>query len=137
MALFNVFDIAGSAMTAQSMRLNVTASNMANADSVTGSDGQPYRARQVVFQAKPLNASMAAGSNGVVVARVVDDPSPFKQVYDPKNPFADAQGYVNRPNVNVVEEMTNMISASRSYQANVEMMNTAKTMIQRTLALGS
>lgn len=137
MALFNVFDIAGSGMTAQSMRLNVVASNMANADSVTGSDGQPYRARQVVFQAKPLNASAAKGANGVVVARVVDDPSPFKLVYDPRNPFANAQGYVSRPNVNVVEEMTNMISASRSYQANVEMMNTAKTMIQRTLALGS
>ena len=137
MALFNVFDIAGSGMTAQSLRLNVVASNMANADSVTGSDGQPYRARQVVFQAKPLNASAAKGANGVVVARVVDDPSPFKLVYDPKNPFANAQGYVSRPNVNVVEEMTNMISASRSYQANVEMMNTAKTMIQRTLALGS
>lgn len=137
MALFNVFDIAGSGMTAQSMRLNVVASNMANADSVTGSDGQPYRAKQVVFQARPLNAAAAKGANGVVVARVVDDPSPFKQVYDPKNPFANAQGYVSRPNVNVVEEMTNMISASRSYQANVEMMNTAKTMIQRTLALGS
>ena len=136
MALFNVFDIAGSAMTAQSMRLNVVASNMANADSVTGSNGQPYRAKQVVFQAKPLNSSMAQGANGVVVAKVIDDPSPLKQVYDPKSPYANAQGYVSRPNVNVVEEMTNMISASRSYQANVEMMNTAKTMIQRTLALG-
>jgi len=136
MALFNVFDIAGSAMTAQSMRLNVVASNMANADSVTGSDGQPYRAKQVVFQAKPLNASMPNGANGVVVAQVMDDPSPFKTVYDPKNPFADAQGYVRRPNVDVVEEMTNMISASRSYQASVEMMNTAKTLVQRTLALG-
>ena len=136
MALFNVFDIAGSAMTAQSMRLNVTASNMANADSVTGADGQPYRAKQVVFQARPLSASSPNGANGVVVARVVDDPSPLKLVYDPKNPFANAQGYVSRPNVNVVEEMTNMISASRSYQANVEMMNTAKTMIQRTLAIG-
>jgi flagellar basal-body rod protein FlgC len=136
-ALFNVFDIAGSGMTAQSMRLNVVASNMANADSVTSTDGQPYRAKQVVFQAKPLNASMAAGASGVVVAKVVEDPSPFKMVYDPKNPYANAQGYVSRPNVNVVEEMANMLSASRSYQANVEMMNTAKTMIQRTLTLGS
>lgn len=136
MALFNVFDIAGSAMTAQSMRLNVVASNMANADSVTGSDGQPYRAKQVVFQARPLNAGMPNGANGVVVAQVMEDPSPFKTVYDPKNPFADAQGYVRRPNVDVVEEMTNMISASRSYQASVEMMNTAKTLVQRTLALG-
>jgi len=136
MALFNVFDIAGSAMTAQSMRLNVVASNMANADSVTSSNGQPYRAKQVVFQAKPLNASMPKGAAGVVVAKVVDDPSPMKLIYDPKSPYANEQGYVTMPNVNVVEEMTNMISASRSYQANVEMMNTAKSMIQRTLALG-
>jgi flagellar basal-body rod protein FlgC len=128
MSLFKVFDIAGSAMTAQSMRLNVVASNMANADSVTGADGQPYRAKQVIFQAQPLG--------GVNVTRVIDDPSPMKVVYDPQNPFADGQGYVTMPNVNVVEEMTNMISASRSYQANVEMMNTAKTLLQRTLTLG-
>jgi flagellar basal-body rod protein FlgC len=136
MSLFNVFDIAGSAMTAQSMRLNVVASNMANADSVTGSDGQPYRAKQVVFQAQPINGAMPNGVNGVAVTQVVEDPSPMKLVYDPNNPHANAQGYVTMPNVNVVEEMTNMISASRSYQANVEMMNTVKTMIQRTLALG-
>ena len=128
MSLFKVFDIAGSAMTAQSMRLNVVASNMANADSVTGADGQPYRTKQVIFQAQPLG--------GVNVTRVIDDPSPMKVVYDPQNPFADGQGYVTMPNVNVVEEMTNMISASRSYQANVEMMNTAKTLLQRTLTLG-
>jgi flagellar basal-body rod protein FlgC len=128
MSLFKVFDIAGSAMTAQSMRLNVVASNMANADSVTGSDGQPYRAKQVIFQAQP--------QGGVNVTRVIDDPSPMKMVYDPQSPYADGQGYVTMPNVNVVEEMTNMISASRSYQANVEMMNTAKTLLQRTLTLG-
>ena len=136
MALFNVFDIAGSAMTAQSLRLNVVASNKANADSVTGSDGQPYRAKQVVFQARPVSASSPRGVNGVTVARVVDDPSPMKLVYEPNNPHANADGYVTMPNVDVVEEMTNMISASRSYQANVEMMNTAKAMIQRTLAIG-
>ncbi|HSI21712.1 MAG TPA: flagellar basal body rod protein FlgC [Methylophilaceae bacterium] len=136
MALFNVFDIAGSAMTAQSMRLNVVASNMANADSVTGSDGQPYRAKQVIFQAQAVNNFMPKGVNGVAVTKVIDDPSPMRQVYDPQNPFANAEGYVTMPNVDVVEEMTNMISASRSYQANVEMMNTAKTMIQRTLTLG-
>lgn len=136
MALFNVFDIASSAMTAQSMRLNVVASNMANADSVTSADGQPYRARQVVFQARPLSASSPRGASGVVVANVVEDPSPMKLVYDPGNPYADEKGYVTMPNVNVVEEMTNMISASRSYQASVEVMNTAKTMIQRTLSLG-
>ena len=136
MALFNVFDIAGSAMTTQSMRLNVVASNMANADSVTSANGQPYRAKQVVFQAKPLSAAMPKGTAGVVVSKVVDDPSPMKMVYDPNSPYADDKGYITMPNVNVVEEMTNMISASRSYQAIVEMMNTAKAMIQRTLALG-
>ncbi|MEZ0238465.1 MAG: flagellar basal body rod protein FlgC [Methylophilaceae bacterium] len=136
MALFNVFDIAGSAMTAQSMRLNVVASNMANADSVTGADGQPYRAKQVIFQAQAVNNAMPKGVSGVAVTKVIDDPAPMKLVYDPQNPFANAEGYVTMPNVNVVEEMTNMISASRSYQANVEMMNTAKTMIQRTLTLG-
>jgi len=135
-ALFNVFDIAGSAMTAQSMRLNVVASNLANADSVTSSNGQPYRAQQVVFQAVPPNAASPKGVSGVSVARVVDDPSPMRLVYDPSNPYADDRGYVTMPNVNVVEEMTNMISASRSYQANVEVMNTAKTLIQRTLTLG-
>lgn len=136
MALFNVFNIAGSAMTAQSLRLNVVASNMANADSVTSANGQPYRAKQVVFQARPLNPGMPAGASGVVVQKVIDDPSPMRMMYDPKSPYADAQGYVTMPNVNVVEEMTNMISASRSYQANVEMMNTTKSMIQRTLAIG-
>lgn len=136
MGLFNVFDIAGSAMTAQSMRLNVVASNMANADSVTSSTGEPYRAKQVVFEARPLNSAMPRGVAGVTVQRVVEDPSPMRLVYDPNNPYADAQGYVTMPNVNVVEEMTNMISASRSYQASVEVMNTAKTLVQRTLALG-
>lgn len=136
MSLFNVFDIAGSAMTAQSMRLNVVASNMANADSVTGPDGKPYRAKQVVFQAQPLNAAMPKGVAGVGVTKVAEDQSPMKMVYDPKNPYADGQGYVQMPNVNVVEEMANMISASRSYQANVEMMNTAKMMIQKALTLG-
>lgn len=136
MSMFKVFDIAGSAMTAQSMRLNVVASNMANADSVAGPDGKPYRAKQVVFQARPVGSDSPRGANGVEVAKVIDDPSPMKMVYDPKSPYADKQGYVSLPNVNVVEEMTNMISASRSYQANVEMVNTAKAMIQRTLTLG-
>ena len=146
MALFSVFDIAGSAMTAQSMRLNVVASNMANADSVVSADGKPYRAKQVVFHAVPITGSgtsasgqgLAApsGVQGGVTVSIVNDPSPLKTVYDPKNPYANDKGYVTLPNVNVVEEMANMISASRSYQANVEMMNTAKSMIQRTLSLG-
>ena len=133
MSLFNVFDIAGSAMTAQSQRLNVVASNLSNADSATSSTGQPYRARQVVFSTAQLNPH---GVSGVRVAGVIDDPSPMKQVYEPKHPLANAEGYVTMPNVNVVEEMVNMISASRSYQTNVEMMNTAKTLLLKTLAIG-
>lgn len=129
----NIFDVAGSAMTAQSQRLNVTASNLANADSVTGPDGQPYRAKHVVFSMAP-QAQQAIG--GVQVAGVVEDQSPMRMVHDPKNPLADANGYVTMPNVNVVEEMVNMISASRSYQANVEVLNTAKTMMLKTLTVG-
>ncbi len=134
MSLFNVFDIAGSAMNAQSLRLNTVASNLANADSATGADGKPYRAKQVVFSSVPIGGD--AGST-VRVTGVVEDPSPMKQAYDPKNPLADPQGYVTMPNVDVVGEMVNMISASRSYQNNVEVMNTAKTMLLKTLQLGS
>jgi flagellar basal-body rod protein FlgC len=133
MSLFNVFDIAGSAMTAQSHRLNTTASNLANAESASGPDGKPYRAKQVVFSSAPL----AGGGTGVRVTGVIEDGSPMKQAYDPKNPLADAQGYITMPNVDVVGEMVNMISASRSYQNNVEVMNAAKTMLLKTLQLGS
>lgn len=133
MSLFNVFDIAGSAMTAQSQRLNVVASNLSNADSATSSTGQPYRARQVIFSTAQLNPH---GASGVRVAGVIDDPSPMKQVYEPMHPLANAEGYVTLPNVNVVEEMVNMISASRSYQTNVDMMNTAKTLLLKTLTIG-
>ena len=133
MPLSNVFDIAGSALTAQSQRLNTVASNLANADSAAGPDGKAYRARQVVFSAVPMGE--AAGS-GVRVTGVVEDPSPMKQVHDPRHPLADEKGYVTMPNVNVVEEMVNMISASRAYQNNVEVMNTAKTLLLKTLTLG-
>jgi len=122
-------------MTAQSMRLNAVASNLANADSVVSSDGKPYRAKQVVFEATPMG-NTGQSSTGVRVRQVVEDPSPARMVYDPKNPAADEKGYVAFSNVNVVDEMTNMISASRSYQTNVEVMNTAKTMLLRTLSIG-
>lgn len=135
MSLFNVFQVSSSAMTAQSMRLNTVASNLANADSVISSDGKPYRSKQVVFEATPMGAQGDI-SKGVRVRQVVEDASPPRLVYDPKNPAADEKGYVAFPNVNVVEEMTNMISASRSYQTNVEVMNTAKTMMLRTLQIG-
>lgn len=135
MSLFNVFQVSSSAMTAQSMRLNAIASNLANVDSAISSDGKPYRAKQVVFEATPMGNG-GGFSNGVRVSQVVEDAAPPRLVYDPKNPAADEKGYVAFPNVNAVEEMTNMISASRSYQTNVEVMNTAKTMMLRTLQIG-
>lgn len=133
MSLFDIFSVAGSAMNAQSQRLNAVASNLANADSAVSANGEAYKAKQVVFAATPVGAN---GATGVNVAAVIDDPSPMKMVFDPKNPLADAKGYVTMPNVNVVEEMVNMISASRSYQSNVEMMNTTKTLLLKTLNLG-
>jgi flagellar basal-body rod protein FlgC len=133
MSLFNVFNVAGSAMNAQAQRLNTVASNLANADSATSASGEVYRAKQVVFAATPVGDD---GATGVSVASVIDDPSPMKTVYDPKNPLADDRGNVTMPNVNVVEEMVNMISASRSYQSNAEMMNTTKTLLLKTLSLG-
>ncbi|MDB5813534.1 MAG: flgC [Rhodocyclales bacterium] len=134
MSMLDVFGIAGSAMQAQSRRLNTTASNLANAESIAGPDGKPYRAKQVVFQAQQMGNNPYA--QGVQVAQVVESAAPLRMVYDPKNPAASAEGYVSMPNVDVVEEMTNMISASRSYQTNVEMMNTAKTLLQKTLTIG-
>ena len=134
MSLFNVFDIASSAMTAQSERLNVTAINIANADSVAGPDGQTYKGKQVVFQAVP--PSSGDGPAKVRVANVIDDPTAPRRVYDPKHPAADGQGYVTLPNVSVVDEMVNMLSASRSYQSSVEVMNTAKNLLLKTLTIG-
>lgn len=135
--MMNIFQIAGSAMTAQSQRINVAASNLANADSVAGPDGQPYRARQVVFQMAPT-PGQATGqeTGGVRVTGVVQSQAPLRMVYDPSSALANAEGYVAMPNVNVVDETINMISASRSYQANVEVMNTARTLMLKTLTLG-
>ena len=120
-------------MAAQSRRLNVSASNMANADSVAGPDGQPYRARQVMFE---TDAQPGQAIGGVKVSEVVESSDPDRLVYEPGNPLADEQGYVRMPNVNVVNEMVNTISASRSYQANVEVMNSAKQLMLKTLTLG-
>lgn len=132
MSDFKIFAIAGSALTAQSARLNAVASNLANADSIAGADGQPYRAKQVVFRALPVEG----GGIGVRATQVVDSAAPLRMQYDPANPAANEQGYVALPNVNVVEEMVNMISASRAYQTNAEVMNTAKALMTKTLAIG-
>ncbi|MBI3157838.1 MAG: flagellar basal body rod protein FlgC [Burkholderiales bacterium] len=138
MSLLSIFHVAGSAVSAQSQRLNTVASNLANADTVAGPDGQAYRARQVTFQTVFLR--QAGGSPqtaaGVRVAAVGEDATPGRRVHDPRHPAADADGYVTYSNVNAVEEMVNMIAASRSYQNNVEVMNTARTLLVKTLQLG-
>ena len=133
MTMFSTFHIAGSALSAQSMRLNAVASNLANADSIVSADGKPYRAKQVVFEATPINGE---AGQGVRVKQIVEDASPGRMTYDPRNPAADERGYVTMPNVSVVDEMVNMISASRSYQTNAEVMNTAKQLLLKTLTLG-
>ena len=134
MSLLNVMTIAGSALTAQSARLNATASNLANADSVADADGKPYRAKQVVFKAMPVTND---GGLGVRVVSTTESAAPGRMVYEPHNPAANEQGYVEMPNVNVVEEMTNMISASRAYQTNAEIMSAAKSLLVKTLSLAS
>jgi flagellar basal-body rod protein FlgC len=131
--MFNIFNVSGSAASAQSQRLNVVASNLANADTVAGPDGQPYKARQVTFQTQLMGE---VGAAGVKVSTVTEDQSAGRRVHDPKHPGADADGYVTYSNVNAVEEMVNMISASRSYQNNIEVMNTAKSLLLKTLQLG-
>lgn len=135
MSLSNVFNIAASALTAQSQRLNTVASNMANAETAADANGNVYKAREVIFTAAPQTGK--SGGVGVKVTEVVEDQSPPRRVYDPKHPMADQDGYVSLPNVNVAEEMVNMISASRSYQSNVEVMNTAKNLLLKLLTLGN
>lgn len=136
MSLFKIFDIAGSAVSSQSQRLNVVASNLANVDTVAGPDGKSYKARQVTFQTVMMNTPDGAPGAGVKVAGVSEDQSPGRRVHDPASPSADAEGYVTYSNVNAVDEMVNMISASRSYQNNIEVMNTAKSLLMKTLQMG-
>jgi len=144
MSLSGIFDIAGSGMSAQSVRLNTVSSNIANADSASSSIEQTYRARHPVFSAQ-LDQAMQDGfmpsmdtpeATGVSIDGIIESQAPLQKRYEPDHPKADKDGYVNYPNVNVVEEMADMISASRSYQTNVEVMNTAKQLMQRVLSLG-
>ncbi|MBN8511074.1 MAG: flagellar basal body rod protein FlgC [Burkholderiales bacterium] len=133
MSMFRIFDVSGSAASAQSQRLNTVASNLANADTVAGPDGAAYKARQVVFQTELMGSTGAAG---VRVAAVTESAAPARRVHDPKHPGADGEGYVTYSNVDPVQEMVDMISASRSYQNNLEVMNTAKGLLLKTLQLG-
>jgi flagellar basal-body rod protein FlgC len=139
MSMFQIFNVSGSAVSAQSQRLNVVASNLANADTVAGPDGAAYKARQVTFQTQLMGQTGQIGdaaAAGVKVSNITEDQTVGRRVHDPKHPGADAEGYVTYSNVNAVEEMVNMISASRSYQNNVEVMNTAKTLLLKTLQMG-
>jgi len=136
MSLFNVFGISGSALQAQTLRLNTTSSNMANANSVSSSTGETYRARHPVFAPMIKNFSDEKKAVGVRVLGIVESQRPLRSEYNPEHPMADEEGYIHLPNVNMVEEMADMISASRSYQSNVEVMTTAKKMLMRTLQLG-
>ena len=145
MSLANVFNIAGSAMSAQTTRLNTTASNIANAETVSSSADATYRARHPVFATVMQGQQSTGGSlfqdqgeagQGVQVNGIIEDSSNLEARYEPNHPSADGNGYVYYPNVNVVEEMADMISASRSFQTNAEIMNTAKSMMQKVLTLG-
>jgi len=142
MSSFKAFEIAGSGMSAQSVRLNTTASNLANAESVSGDPNQVYKPRHPIFEAVRAQLAAAAGQTGgndnaaVRVRGIYESQAPATQRYEPGNPLADSNGYVYAPSVNVVEEMVNVISASRSYQNNVEVMNTSKELLMATLRLG-
>lgn len=139
MSLFSIFDVAGSALNAQSVRLNVVSSNLANADAVAARPEDAYRARQPVFQAAMREAWAGADGGaaaGVRILGVWQSPAPPVKRHQPGNPLADAEGYVYASNVNVVEEMANMISASRSFQTNVEVMNTSRDLLLKTLSMG-
>ncbi len=136
MSMFNIFDTAASAMSAQSLRLNLVASNMANVDSVSSSIDETYRARHPVFQALLNQTNPDEPAVGVQLAGVVESQAPLRMEYAPDHPMANADGYIFRPNVNMVEEMADMISASRSYQSNVEVINSAKQLMIATLRLG-
>jgi flagellar basal-body rod protein FlgC len=137
MSLFNVFNVTGSAMSAESIRLNTTSSNLANADSVSSSAKETYKARHAVFGAELSKARYNRGHTvPVKVLGIVESDKPLNAEYNPDHPLANADGYIYKPNVNVMEEMANMISASRSYQTNVQVADASKQMLLRTLQMG-
>ncbi len=135
MALFGVFDVVGSAMNAQTIRLNTTASNLANSNTVSKNPEDTYRARHPSF-ATMITKFGDEATAGVRVTGIVESQAPLRTEFSPDHPLANEEGYITLPNVNAIEEMTNMISASRSYQQNVELLNTTKQLLQRTLTIG-
>jgi len=136
MSLLNIFDISGSALSAQNVRLNLIASNLANANSVSSSIEQTYRSRQPVFAAMLEGVNGDRTAAGVRVLGVVESDAPLRLEYSPDHPLANAEGYVSLPNVNVIEEMANLISASRSYETNVEVVNQSKDIMKQLLRMG-
>jgi flagellar basal-body rod protein FlgC len=140
MSLFNVFNVAGSALNAQTIRLNTTASNLANAESVNGDPAKTYRARHPVFQSMMDTSNPFAddqeASAGVRVLGVVESSAPPSMRYQPDNPAANKDGYVFTSNVNSIEEMTNMISANRSFATNIDVINTARDLLLKTISMG-
>jgi flagellar basal-body rod protein FlgC len=137
MSLLKTFDVAGSGLSAQALRLNLIASNLANAEAVSSSVDRTYRARHPVFETVLEGAGEDSGATvGVAVRGVVESPVPLRADYRPEHPLADPEGYIYRPNVSMVEELANLISASRSYEASLEVINTSKQLLQRTLNLG-
>lgn len=137
MSLFNIFTISGSGMSAQSLRLNTTASNIANANSVASSETETYRTRHLVFESE-LSTLMSTNKQltGVKVSQLIESDAPLLKEFSPKHPLADKDGYIYKPDVNVMEQMADMISASRSYQLNVQVTEAAKSMLQQTLGIG-
>jgi len=130
MGLFDALNVSASGMSAERLRMDVIAANLANADTTRGADGQPYRRQEVILQEKSPSFGEVLG--GVMVAGIVDDPTPPRRVYDPGHPDADKNGYVTMPNVNPVTEMVDLITSSRGYEANVTAMNAAKQMFTKT-----
>lgn len=135
MSLFNILDISATGMHVQTIRLNTVASNLANADSISSNADETYRAKKPVFQTI-LDDATGEPVGGVRIKEIVESQAPLKMEYNPNHPMANEQGYIFRPNVNVVEEMADMLSASRTYQTNVEVMNTSKQLLLRTIQLG-
>ncbi|MGD2119599.1 MAG: flagellar basal body rod protein FlgC [Chromatiales bacterium] len=136
MSEFTIFDIAGSGLKAQNLRMNLVASNMANADAISSSINETYKSRQPVFKAVMDQLNHKNPAPGVKVAGVVESDAPILKEYSPNHPMADENGYIYRSNVNVVEEMANMISASRSYESNIEVINATKRMMNAVINLG-
>lgn len=135
MNLLTALDVNASGLTAQRKRVEISSTNLANSQTTRTEDGGPYRRKDVVFSTT-LGAAMGEGVQGVEVSAVVDDPAPFDRRYEPGHPDADKEGYVAYPNVNVMEEMANLVDASRSYEANIAAISIVKAMITRTLDIG-